>query len=207
MLLRPGLAFGAHYDPERTSFGALVAHNVDTLAPGAAYGPHEHRDTEILTWVLAGTLVHVGPDGAEDRVDAGALQYLATGTGWHHDERAGDAGFHAVQMWLAPALDDPPAGPPERRVVVPGPGDAVLAGEGGLVALARSGVRVTLLRPGPGESRTTDDGTHRHVHVVTGALVAPAIVAAGDTGEVTGAGELEIVAGDDGAEVLVVTTT
>lgn len=127
VLLRHGLSFGAHYDPDRTSFGALAAHNVDELAPGVAYGAHEHRDVEILTWVLAGDLVHVDADGGEDVVPAGSLQYLATGTGWRHDERAAGSEVRLVQMWLAPAPGDPPPGPPRRRVLTPGPGSVLLA--------------------------------------------------------------------------------
>lgn len=205
VVLRPGLAFGAHYDPDRTAFGALVAHNVDELAPGAAYGPHEHRDTEILTWVLAGTLVHVDPDGVEDRVGPGSLQYLGTGTGWHHDERAGDdAAVRAVQMWIAPAPDDPPPAAPERRVVTPPPdGDVVLAGEGGPVALRRPGVGVTLLRAAAGERRELDEARWRHVHVLAGSAAA---AGAGDTLEITGAGPYALTAGPDGAELLVVAT-
>src|SRR3954454_5902455 len=85
---RHGLSFGAHYDPERTSFGALVAHNDDELAAGVAYGAHEHRDVEILAWVVEGTMIPAGPDGVDPPAPAGTLQHLVAGTGWHHDERA-----------------------------------------------------------------------------------------------------------------------
>ena len=51
-------SFGEHYDPERISFGPLVAHNVETLEPGSGYEPHVHRDVEIVTWVTDGSLEH-----------------------------------------------------------------------------------------------------------------------------------------------------
>ena len=204
---RHGLSFGAHYDPERTSFGALVAHNDDELAPGAAYGAHEHRDVEILAWVVDGTMVHTGPDGEETRVPAGTLQHLVAGTGWHHDERAADAAdaadgapVHLVQVWVTPGMDDPPPGSPSlahhRPDLDAGPFE---------LALRRPGVTVTVARVRAGESWTPADGTFRHVHVARGALADPP-AATGDALEVTGAGPLALGAGPEGAELVVVTT-
>jgi redox-sensitive bicupin YhaK (pirin superfamily) len=199
VLARHGLSFGVHYDPERTSFGALVAHNDDVLDAGVAYGAHEHRDVEILAWVLDGTMVHTGPDGAEIRVPAGTLQHLVAGTGWHHDERAADEGpVHLLQLWVTPGMDDPPPGDPslahERPDLDAGPHT---------VALRRPGVTLTLARLGAGETWTAADGAFRHVHVARGAL---GDAAAGDSLEVTGTGPLALAAGPEGAELVVVTT-
>ena len=132
------LSFGAHYDPGRTSWGALVAHNEDTLDPGAAYGPHEHRDVEVLAWVRSGRMRHTGPDGSDTVVGAGTLQHLAAGTGWHHDEAAdseasdGDVPLRVVQLWIAPGFDDPPPGPPSvvRAAIELVPGEPVLVAAG-----------------------------------------------------------------------------
>jgi len=199
--LRHGLSFGTYYDPDRTSFGALVAHNDDELDAGVAYGAHEHRDVEILAWVVDGTMVHTGPDGAETHVPAGTLQHLVAGTGWHHDERAADDGpAHLVQLWVTPGLDDPPPGDPSlshhRPDLDAGPF---------VLALRRPGVTVTVARLGPGESWGPADGELRHVHVTRGALTDPA-AGPGDALEVTGAGPLTLRAGGEGAEVVVVTT-
>lgn len=208
---RHALSFGAHYDPERTSFGALVAHNDDVLGPGVAYGAHEHRDVEILAWVVAGTLVHRGPDGRDDTAGAGTLQYLSAGTGWHHDERAGDdAPLHVVQLWLAPGLDDPPPADPELRQVPVDP-DAVevevAGGDAALVALRRTGVSVRVVRPAAAERWAPGPGRWHHVHVVRGALrTADQVAGPGDDLEVTGEGPVELVAGEAGTELLVVTT-
>jgi redox-sensitive bicupin YhaK (pirin superfamily) len=201
VLLRHGLSFGTYYDPERTSFGALVAHNDDELAPGVAYGAHQHRDVEIVAWVVDGTMVHTGPDGEETRVPAGTLQHLVAGTGWHHDERAADTGpVHLVQVWVTPGLDDPPAGEPalthHRPDLDAGPFE---------LALRRPGVTVTVARLRAGETWSPADGTSRHVHVARGALADPA-AGDGDALEVTGTGLLELRAGDEGAELVVVTT-
>lgn len=190
---RHGLSFGPHYDPERTSFGALVAHNDDTLAAGVAYGAHEHRDVEILAWVLEGTMIHTGPDGVEIPVPAGTLQHLVAGTGWHHDERASPSGpAHLIQVWVAPGPDDPPPGEPSLRHHR---GDLTLP-------LRRPGVTVTVARVGAG-SWSPGDGAFRHVHVGRGSL---GDAVAGDSLEITGAGPVAFDAGADGADLLVVTT-
>ncbi|MDD7967287.1 pirin family protein [Actinomycetospora lemnae] len=200
---RHGLSFGAHYDPERTSFGALVAHNDDVLGAGVAYGAHEHRDVEILAWVLDGAMVHTGPDGHETRVPAGTLQHLVAGTGWHHDERAADEGpVHLLQLWVTPGLDDPPAGEPSlthhRPDLDAGPFT---------LDLRRPGVTVTLARLGAGERWAPADGAFRHVHVARGALgEASPTAEAGDSLEIAGTGPVTLEAGPDGAELVVVTT-
>ena len=192
---RHGLSFGAHYDPARTAFGALVAHNDDHLEPGVAYGPHDHRDVEILAWVLSGSLVHVGPTGTEDVAPAGTLQHLVAGTGWHHDERAGPEGVHVLQIWIAPGLDDPPPGEPSLTHLTPAPPY--------VHPLRRAGATLALDRLAPGERWRAPDGSHRHVHVTRGAL---GDAAPGDTLEITGPGPVDLTAGPDGADLVVVTT-
>ncbi|GAA4901609.1 hypothetical protein EV188_109124 [Actinomycetospora succinea] len=195
VLSRHGLSFGAHYDPGRTSFGALVAHNDDVLDAGVAYGAHEHRDVEILAWVVDGTMIHTGPDGVETTVPAGTLQHLVAGTGWPHDERASEDGAaHLLQFWVTPGLDDPPAGEPSltHHTV-----DGSLT-----LPLRRPGVTVTVERAAAGEWRP-GDGAFRHVHVARGAL---GDAVAGDSLEITGAGPVAFEAGPDGAELVVVTT-
>jgi len=103
-------AFGAHYDPDNLSFGTLLACNVDEVQPGDGYPRHRHASVEILTWVLAGTLEHVGFAGRDSSgsrlVRPGGLQYLSAGSGIDHIERSGSATepVRVVQMWLAPSI-------------------------------------------------------------------------------------------------------
>ncbi|WP_037609491.1 pirin family protein [Streptacidiphilus rugosus] len=107
----PGIAtahafsFAGHYDPANTHFGALLACNEETLAPGAGFAPHKHRDTEILTWVLEGALAHQDDRGHRVVVRPGQLQYLSSGAGATHGEAnvpdaAGPVRF--LQFWLQP---------------------------------------------------------------------------------------------------------
>ena len=123
-------SFGAHYDPDRTGLGVLVACNEDRLQPGAGYDMHEHRGLEIVTWVLDGVLHHDDTSGHRGAVAAGSVQVLSAGRGVQHSELAGpQAPAHFVQMWLA---TDAPAEAPAYAVV-----DVSSAlDEGGWVAVA-----------------------------------------------------------------------
>lgn len=111
---RHGFSFGRHYDPAHTGHGRLVVHDEHRLAAGAGFDPHPHRDVEVISWVLAGTLLHE-QDGAVTAVPAGALQRMVAGAGVVHAERAADRPCRFVQLWLT----TPPAQPRSYAQVVP----------------------------------------------------------------------------------------
>lgn len=51
-------SFGHHYDPDNTHHGVLMVNNDDIVDAGTGFDTHPHRDMEIVTWVLQGSLVH-----------------------------------------------------------------------------------------------------------------------------------------------------
>ena len=51
-------SFAGHYDPSNTHHGLLLVNNDDIVAPAAGFDTHPHRDMEIVTWVLQGSLEH-----------------------------------------------------------------------------------------------------------------------------------------------------
>ena len=55
---RHSFSFGPHYDPANTHFGMLMVCNDDVVKAGTGFETHPHRDMEIVTWVLSGSLVH-----------------------------------------------------------------------------------------------------------------------------------------------------
>jgi quercetin 2,3-dioxygenase len=46
-----------------THHGMLVVSNHDTIAPRSGFETHPHRNMEIVTWVLNGSLVHQDSEG------------------------------------------------------------------------------------------------------------------------------------------------
>lgn len=98
-------SFGDHYAPDRIRLGPLVAHNVETLAPGAGYAPHVHRDVEIVTWLFEGTLEHDDDFGHVARIEAPSVQRLTAARGVRHTEvnasrGTGGTTVRFVQLWL-----------------------------------------------------------------------------------------------------------
>ena len=110
---RHSFAFGPHYDPANTRFGALVTHNDDVLAPGAGFPEHPHRDLEIVTWVVSGALAHHDSSGGSAIVRPGMVGRLSTGAGVRHTETnawpGGSGETRYVQMWILPDADGPPS--------------------------------------------------------------------------------------------------
>ncbi|MBJ7290805.1 pirin-like bicupin family protein [Williamsia sp.] len=115
---RHSFSFGDHYDPDNTHHGVLMAFNEDVVAPGAGFDTHRHRDMEVLTWVVSGTMVHSDSAGHAGVLHPGLVQRMSAGSGTAHTERndpwperpgAGTASAHLVQSWVIP---DRPGGEP-----------------------------------------------------------------------------------------------
>jgi len=207
---RHGFSFGAHYDPANTSFGLLVACNEDRLQPGAGYGAHPHRDLEIVTWVLAGSLVHEDDAGARAVLRPGAVQRMTAGRGVVHSETTGSCGgpVHLVQTWLVPdrtGLD--PGYEQGEAVLEPGRLVALASGRPGCDAAVRLAQRDATLhaaRLGPGDAVLLPDAPYVHLLVTRGAvrLAGSGQLGQGDEARCTSAGRLSVLAAVE-AEVLV----
>ncbi len=102
---RHGFSFAGWYDPARMGFRALRVLNEDRVAPGAGFGPHPHRDMEILTVVLAGTLEHGDSTGGRSLLRAGDVAHMRAGSGVVHSEwnASETEPLHFLQVWLRPA--------------------------------------------------------------------------------------------------------
>ncbi|WP_245905847.1 pirin family protein [Mycolicibacterium palauense] len=105
-------SFGQHYDPANTHHGLLLVNNDDVVAPATGFDTHPHRDMEIVTWVLRGSLVHQDSTGHSGVIYPGLAQRMSAGRGILHSEKndswtlTGDRTHsdpvHFVQMWVVP---------------------------------------------------------------------------------------------------------
>ena len=72
-------SFGRHYDPANTHHGVLLVNNDDVVRPGAGCETHPHRDMEIVTWVVQGSLVHQDSTGHSGLIYPGLAQRMSAG--------------------------------------------------------------------------------------------------------------------------------
>ena len=179
-------SFGPHYDPANTHHGLLLVNNDDVVAPGTGFDTHPHRDMEIVTWVLGGSLVHQDSTGHSGVIYPGLAQRMSAGTGILHSEKndswrlQGDRHadpVHFVQMWVVPDEAGVEPGYAQREI------DADLL-SGALVPVASgrpehgdSAIRIAnrhatlhAARLEPGRSVTLPDAPYLHLFVARGAV-------------------------------------
>ncbi len=80
-------SFGHHHDHRNTHHGLLMVNNDDIVDAGTGFDTHPHRDMEIVTWVLHGSLVHQDSTGHNGVIYPGLAQRMSAGRGILHSEK------------------------------------------------------------------------------------------------------------------------
>jgi redox-sensitive bicupin YhaK (pirin superfamily) len=211
-------SFGDHYDPTNVSFGRLMVNNDDLVRVGTGYPDHAHRDAEIVTWVVSGSLVHEDSHGNSGLIYPGLAQRMSAGSGIVHAER-NDAyrvdptrpaePVHFIQMWIRP---DEYGAPPsyQQRELALGDlvGDWVPIASGqhaeAVVSIGSAGSTLWASVLRAGTSRRLPRGDLLHVYLVRGAVHVEAIgrLQQGDSLRLSGSTQLGLTAREE-AEVLV----
>lgn len=97
-------SFASYYDPAFEQFGCLRVINEDRVAPGTGFPTHAHREAEIFSYVLGGTLAHKDSMGNVEAMRRGDVQMTSGGTGIRHSEYNGGADdVHFLQIWALPS--------------------------------------------------------------------------------------------------------
>ncbi len=204
-------SFADYDDAGWRSWRHLRVMNEDWFDPGHGFGMHPHRDMEIVTWVLEGTVEHADSTGGHGVLVPGDVQAITAGRGLLHSETnpSPDRALHLYQVWLLPERPGLDPAYAQRSVAA-----ADLADRFGLL-VSRDGREGSLTihqdadilaaRLGPGKEVRRPIAANRHVWVQAAAgavTVNGEALAEGDGIGLRAEFEL-VVAAAQGAEVLV----
>lgn len=171
-------SFADYYDPEHMGFRSLRVINEDRVAPGRGFGSHGHRDMEILSYVLEGSLAHKDNMGHQEVLGPNEIQRMSAGTGVMHSEfnASNTDPVHFLQIWIQPATTSTPSSYEQIRF---DPDDKqgklkLLAGPQGGNGVARinQDARVFVTELAKDDQISYPIGSQRHawLHVIRGAV-------------------------------------
>jgi quercetin 2,3-dioxygenase len=171
-------SFANYHDPQHMGWGNLRVINEDRIAPGTGFGTHGHRDMEIISYVLEGSLAHRDTMGNVKAIPPGDVQRMSAGTGVQHSEfnHATGETTHFLQIWIEPNVRGiepgyeqksfPESDKRGRLRLVASPDGA----DGSVLIHADARVYAGLFDGGEATQLTLPSGRKGYVHVVRGDL-------------------------------------
>jgi redox-sensitive bicupin YhaK (pirin superfamily) len=99
-------SFGEYYDPKHLRFSALRVINEDRIQGAMGFDTHEHKDMEIITFVLEGAIEHKDTLEHSTIIRPGEVQRMSAGSGIAHSEfnHFKHRVSHLLQIWIFPRV-------------------------------------------------------------------------------------------------------
>ncbi len=204
-------SFAGYYDPGHLGFRSLRVINDDRIAPMGGFPTHPHRDMEIFSYLLAGSLAHEDSMGNRRVLKPGEIQLMRAGSGVSHSEYnpSSTDPAHLLQIWITP---DTRGLKPAYTEWTPQPGrenDAktlVISSDGrdGSATIAQD-ASIYLLKPAIGTTIRHEllPGRGLWLHVAKGALTIGGVrLSAGGAVSLEEAATLEIAADQENSEAI-----
>jgi quercetin 2,3-dioxygenase len=207
-------SFSDYYDQRFMGFRSLRVINEDWVQPGYGFPTHPHRDMEIITYVLEGSLEHKDSMGTGSVIRPGEVQKMSAGTGVRHSEfnHSKTEPVHLYQIWLLPEKDgikpnyEQKAIPVEekqgklRLVASPAGGN----GSNAVKLYQDAALYTTQLKKSESVDHALGDGRYAWIQVARGAVnLNGNELKAGDGAAVSQEKKLQIAGTADNSEVLV----
>lgn len=101
---RHSFSFSDYHDPQWMGYSKLRVINEDRVAPGTGFSTHGHRDMEIITYPLSGSIRHQDSTGGSGLISHGEIQVMHAGSGIRHSEvnPSHTEPLHLLQIWIEP---------------------------------------------------------------------------------------------------------
>jgi quercetin 2,3-dioxygenase len=207
-------SFSDYYDPRHMGFRSLRVINEDWVKPGYGFPTHPHRDMEIITYVLEGSLEHRDSMGTGSVIRPGEVQKMSAGTGVRHSEfnHSNTEAVHLYQIWILPEKNgikpmyEQKAIPAQEkqgklRLVASPSGN----GNGAVKLFQDAELYTAVLTKGDAVEHSLRDGRYAWVQVARGAVsVNGEELIAGDGAAMAQESKLTIAGAAENSEVLLV---
>ena len=96
----------SYWDPRYMSWGNVKVINDDVQLPGNQVPNHEHKNYDILGYMVEGELEHKDSLGNVSRAQPGQIQHMWCGKSiWHTEASVGTVPARYLQLWITPRLE------------------------------------------------------------------------------------------------------
>jgi redox-sensitive bicupin YhaK (pirin superfamily) len=195
-------SFASYFDPQWMGYRNLRVINDDLVMPGMGFGTHPHRDMEIITYILNGSLQHKDSMGNGRVIRAGEVQYMSAGTGVQHSEfnPSKEEAVRLLQIWIQPDQKGVSPRYAEKSLADAATGRLHLVtsktGRDGSIAIHQDAdLWLAKFKGGDNAAHKLEKGRHAWVHVAEGEVeVNGRTLSGGDAAAIEEEGEVELKA-------------